>query len=184
MPEGRTVQRFDVNPIGKLTKTPTGGARIPANIARTGLQTYFDERGNKIVEYRSPDEVFSQKTLDSIALAAVTVGHQGLITPENFKTHSVGMASEKAPGRVKIDGVADEFVSQDLIVNDGPTLRRVDTGDLCETSAGYTAKVIMRPGTTPDGQHYDAIQTDIEFNHIALLKKGCARAGGHARLRL
>src|SRR4030095_16165143 len=69
------------------------------------------------------------------------------------------------------------------------TLRRIDLPDdhkdaLREVSMGYLAEVVPESGVTPDGQHYDAKQTCIRFNHLALLPPGHARAGSGARLRL
>ena len=50
-----------------------------------------------------------------------------------------------------------------------------------ELSCGYTVETIEEAGTTPDGEHYDAIQTNIVYNHLAVVSKGRA---GNARLNL
>src|SRR5688572_1127688 len=49
---------------------------------------------------------------------------------------------------------------------------------------GYLADVVHEPGVTPSGEHFDAVQRGIKFNHLALLPLGGARAGSGARLRL
>jgi len=46
---------------------------------------------------------------------------------------------------------------------------------------GYRSEIEWRDGTTDDGQHYDAIQTKIRNNHIALVDR--ARAGHGARIQ-
>ena len=181
------VRRFDVSTLGKFAKTPTGGIRIPGNISRTGIQIYRDEKGNTIREYRSPEEVFRAETLASVKLAAVTDGHPkaGAVNTENYKQLAVGIVTEKDPlAHVKVDGSQDEFVQSDLIVTDAAAIRDIESGKKTELSAGYEAEVIFEAGVTPQGERYDAVQRNIVINHVALLEKGCARAGGHARLRL
>ena len=50
-----------------------------------------------------------------------------------------------------------------------------------ELSCGYNLRLDETPGVW-EGQPYDAIQRDIEINHLALVDK--ARAGEQARLNL
>jgi hypothetical protein len=50
-----------------------------------------------------------------------------------------------------------------------------------ELSCGYTLNLDETPGTTPTGEHYDAIQRDIVYNHIAIVPHGRA---GVARLNM
>jgi len=44
-----------------------------------------------------------------------------------------------------------------------------------ELSNGYTSEIEFKAGKTNDGFEYDAIQTDIKGNHIAIVDK--ARCG-------
>lgn len=177
------VQRFDVGRLDRAKRTGAGGARVPMSLSRTGVQTYTDDKGNTVREYRSPEEVFAAESLASLASVPITVGHprEG-VTPKNYRSVSVGITTDNAPSR-RPEG-AVEWVDTAGIVNDAPTLERVDTGDLAEVSAGYTADVIPKKGVAPDGQPYDALQTNIRFNHVALLPPGHARAGSGAKLRL
>lgn len=156
---------------------------MAATIARTGVQTYTDSRGNTIREYRPPESVFAPDSLATLGSIPVTVGHppQG-VTPSNHRQVSVGHVSDAPPAR-RADGPV-EWVDAMVIVSDGEALRKVDAGDLTEVSMGYLADVVPERGVAPDGQHYDAIQKNIRFNHLALLQDGHARAGSGARLRL
>lgn len=177
------VQRFDVGRLDRAQRTGAGGARIPGSISRTGVQTYTDAQGRTIREYRPPEEVFAPASLETLASVPVTVGHPPAgVTPLNYRELTVGHASDAPPSR-RADGPV-EWVDNTLIVSDAGTLRRVDSGDLAELSAGYLAEVVPEKGIAPDGQHYDAKQTNIRFNHIALLPAGHARAGSGAKLRL
>lgn len=51
-----------------------------------------------------------------------------------------------------------------------------------ELSCGYTLTLDETPGTTPEGEHYDAIQRNIRYNHLAVVPR--ARAGSLARLNI
>lgn len=177
------VQRFDVGRLDRAKRTGAGGVRVPGSISRTGVQTYTDAQGNTVREYRPPEEVFSPASLETLAAVPVTVGHPPAgVSPSNYREVTVGHASDAPTARRK-DGPV-EWVDGALIVSDGGTLRRVDSGELAELSAGYLADVVPEKGIAPDGQHYDAKQTNIRFNHIALLPAGHARAGSGAKLRL
>jgi len=49
-----------------------------------------------------------------------------------------------------------------------------------ELSMGYTMDLQITDGETPDGEKYDAIQTNLRMNHLALV----TRARGGSKLRL
>jgi hypothetical protein len=182
------VQRFDVGRLDRAKRTGAGGARIAASIARTGVQSYTDEKGRVIREYRPPETVFAQDSLDSLASVPVTVGHPSNgVSPLNHREVSVGHASDAPPSR-RADGSV-EWVDTAVVVSDAAALRRIELPDgdpqaLRQVSMGYLAEVVPESGIAPDGQHYDAKQTNIRFNHLALLPEGHARAGSGARLRL
>jgi hypothetical protein len=69
-------------------------------------------------------------------------------------------------------------------VLDGDTIDRIQRRDLAELSVGYYARLDDAPGTTPEGETYDAIQREIRGNHLALLPAGQARGGRSVRLLL
>jgi hypothetical protein len=177
------VQRFDVGRLNRAQRTGAGGARVPASISRTGVQIYTDSRGQTIREYRPAEEVFAPASLETLASVPVTVGHPPAgVHPGNHREVSVGHASDAPPAK-RDDGPL-AWVETALIVSDAGTLRRVDAGELVEVSAGYLAEVVPEKGVAPNGEHYDARQTNIRFNHVALLPPGHARAGSGAKLRL
>jgi len=156
---------------------------MPATIARTGVQTYRRADGTEVREYRAPEQVFSAESLATLGGIPITIGHPGAVTPANYRQHAVGHVSD-LPAQRKSDSGA-EWVEAQLIVNDGETLARIDReqGDVT-ISMGYTADVLAQPGVTPSGERYDALQTNVRFNHLALWPVGGPRAGAGARLRL
>ena len=156
---------------------------MSATIARTGVQVYRDQTGREVREYRPPETVFAEDALATLGSIPVTVGHPpNGVTPQNHRHVSVGHVSD-APSARKSDGPA-EWIEAALIISDADALSRVEAGELVEVSMGYMADVVPEPGVTPDGQHYDAVQRNVRFNHLALLREKEARAGSGARLRL
>jgi hypothetical protein len=179
------VQRFDVGRLDRAKRTGAGGARVPATIARTGVQVYTDQHGATVREYRPPETVFAPESLDTLGSIPVTEGHPPTgVNPMNHRELSVGHVSDAPPSRRKDGASATEWLETAVVVSDADTLRKVESGELAEVSMGYFAEVIPERGVAPDGQHYDAVQKSIRFNHLALLRDGHARAGSGARLRL
>lgn len=159
---------------------------MPATIARTGLQTYVVD-GKPFVEYRPPSEVFSEASLSSLAGVPVTLRHpRGDVTRDNARDVQIGHASDLPPeAHVKVDGSSDEWIKHVLYIADGEVQDAVERDEAGTISCGYSCRLEMTPGTTPDGRHYDAIQREITFNHVAILTAyEKPRAGGEAKLRL
>lgn len=181
--------RYDSSLLANFTRTAAGGISVPASIARTGIQVYQTPDGRTIREWRSPDEVFDADSLNSLADAPVTVGHpkaNGIaipVTPKNVKELSSGHVAGP-PIRGQVDGDSYTWMSTDLLLTAADAQDAVSSGSVCEVSAGYTCDYDDTPGVTDDGQAYDRKQTNIRFNHVALLPKGAARAGSNAKLRL
>ena len=171
------VHRVDVGSRIRVDhQTPQGHARIPAALARTGVQNYPQADGTVRREYRPPEEVFKATSLKTFDTATVVVGHPATIDPSNWKEHAVGdIRDTKRDGR---------YVASDLVIRDDATLKRIDSGELQELSCGYDCMLEMTPGTSPDGEKYDAIQRDITINHVGLGPKDWGRAGSEVRLRL
>lgn len=161
----------------KVTRSPAGGLRIPAALTREGVFTYRNTDGSVRREYRPADEVFKADALASLEDAPVTDLHPSeMVNTKNFATLAKGHARE-----IKQDG---KFVAANVVVNDADLVSKVDAGERKEISCGYTCKLDMTPGVSPDGEAYDAIQRGIVYNHVALLPVGTGRAGREVALRL
>lgn len=162
--------------VGKVQTLGDGSVRIPARIARTGIQTYHYGDGTSVKEYRPPEVVFSKDSMEGWPGLAVTVGHPSTpVNPNNWN----GLAKGHVQGEPKQDG---QFLALDIIVKDAATIERIQAGELVEVSAGYWVDVEAEPGTTPDGERYDTIQRRVVGNHVALGPKGWGRAGPDVRL--
>lgn len=173
-----TTFRYDSTPLAKGARTAQGFLKVPARIARVGVQTYRRADGSTRKELRHPDDVFAAAALATADVGTpVTIGHPTeFVTPENTKRFRVGALASKA----RADGA---YVSAELLIDDASAIARADARELVELSAGYEIELDETPGVW-QGERYDARQTNIRLNHVALLPAGGARGGRDLRLRL
>jgi hypothetical protein len=180
---GKVVQRelrFDLSQgnTDSRRRTPQGGLIVDANISRVGVFDYTNPDGSKRRELRTPDEVFSKESLASFAHAPLTVEHpDSLVTPDNWKRVSVGHVG----ATVEKDG---KFVSAELHIQDAATIAAIEKGELRELSCGYQCRLDTTPGTHPEFGSFDAKQTGIFGNHVAIGPKDWGRAGPEVRMHL
>ena len=161
------VQRFD-NVAFKATKTDEGFIRDSPIVGRTGILVYRNADGTERREYRPPEEAFKADSLASLMGKPITIGHKAFVT--------AGNAAKVAPvGSVLSAGRQDgNAIRADIVIYN------LDT-DARELSCGYSLNLDETPGITPEGEHYDAIQRNIVYNHVALVPQGRA---GIARLNM
>ena len=163
----------DRAPLNGTRKTGDGYLVAEAFVARTGIQLYGgyelgDER-EVVRVYRAEDEVKAPASVRTYSHAPITMGHPDvLVDSTNHSTLAKGEVSTEAEW---VDGK----LRLPLIVKDEAAIRAVEDGSARELSAGYLADLDWTPGVTPDGEAYDARQTNIRINHVALVPKG--RAG-------
>lgn len=161
------MQRYDRYSF-KAVKTDEGFIVDKPIIGRAGLLTYINADGSRRIEYRPPDEAFKADSLASIRGKPITLGHAAMVNAGNAQ-------NVKILGTVLSGGVQDgNNIRADVSIYTLPT-------DARELSCGYRLDLDETPGTTPDGQHYDAIQRNIRYNHLAVVLKGRA---GVARLNM
>lgn len=170
----KKVKRFDLSEIGKFEMTPQGFMKIPGFATRTGVFTYKDGDGNIRRELRHPDEVFDPASLKTLQNSPVTLDHPPvMVEPTNIHQFIKGYCTDKV-------GVNRELVEAELIVSHKDAIDAIE-GGLRELSSGYTADLKEESGIY-NGARYDFRQTNIKYNHVALVDKG--RAGPEVRLRL
>lgn len=168
--------RFDIGTVEKAERLPDGRLRAPARLTRTGVFRYRNMDGSERREYRPADEVFKRDSLHTFTDSVVTAGHPPeMITARNARTYGVGQIS----GAPRVDG---SHVAATIVVNDADTIDRMERGEMVELSCGYECDLRHESGISPQGERYDAIQTNIRGNHVALVPAG--RAGPTARVRM
>lgn len=172
------VTRYDASKLAKAERTSQGFLKVDGRMARTGVLTYRMADGSTVRELRMPEEVFSPASLSTVkAGVPITVGHRGTITADNARTLKVG--------QTVTDATPEEgrYVSAKLQIEDPEAIRKIDTGELVELSAGYQVDLDPTPGIW-QGQQYDAVQRNVRWNHLAIIGPGQGRSGADVSLRL
>ena len=165
--------RYDRYPAPRVTRTDDGFLRGEAVVTRTGVFRYLNADGSERLELRHPDDVHEADSLASLKMIPITIGHPGLVTSENSDDLTVGTTGET----VRIDG--QDIISA-LTITSKRGLKAIEDGEQ-ELSLGYRLELIAEDGVF-EGQRYTHRQTNIRYNHLALVRKG--RAGGVARLNM
>ena len=134
-------------------------------ITSIGVFPYKLPNGTIRHELRTPEEVFSKVSLDSMANMPIYVGHQydsnkKLIKDEaKRKELAVGFTSDSVVGN-------NVYVATDLKVTRADGVEAIKKG-MQSLSVGYDCEVIPESGTWC-GIHYDAKQVNIVNDHLAL----------------
>ena len=160
--------------------TKDGYMVAEASVARTGIQLYsaselgMDGDPQRVVRvYRSQQEVFAADAMASYAHRPITVDHpQVLVDASNWKEYAKGQTGDE----VVRDG---QFVRVPLLLMDAAAIADFNAGKR-ELSMGYTMDLEIENGMTDDGEKYDAVQTNLRMNHLALVSR--ARGGSNLRL--
>jgi hypothetical protein len=169
------VERFDRGELRSPTKTPAGFLRLDGYATRTGILLYRLPDGTTRRELRHPEDVARADSLSSLAGVPVTDEHPPeLLTPETATRYQRGYTGDE----VSLTG---DKVATSLTVTDAALIKAIAEGRKVELSCGYTCDLDPTPGVW-QGQEYDARQTNIVYNHLAVVPRG--RAGPDVRLRL
>lgn len=187
-PRATRIDRADPRRVARLDRVglrldsesvvrhPNGWVDVWGVATRVGVFLYDDEEnpGRVIREYRPPSEVFRPESLASLHGVPFTIDHPlEPVDASNFRDLVHGSVL-----RVRPEG---SLVKTQIRVATTDALAEIERGTL-ELSCGYTAKLETRSGVTPQGEPFDAVQTGILYNHLALVDR--ARAGSVARLHL
>ena len=146
--------------------------------ARTGIQGYLGTELDKpelpiVKVYRPESSVFAKDSLSTFVGKPTTNDHPPVqVTADNWKEYAVGSIGEE----VLRDG---EYIRVPITLMDATTIKAVQDGKR-EISMGYDMELDWTPGTTSDGQAYDAIMQNLRMNHLAIVDRG--RAGSRARI--
>lgn len=168
------AQRFDSVQLSKTAKLDADGYLYdtPVLTLAEKVFTYHLPDGSVRREYRPATEVFNQDSLASFKGRPITVKHPavGFVNTANIKDLTVGTILSEG----RQDG---DKVIADVVIH-----KPDEMSNKRELSLGYDLDLDYKKGVTAKGEHYDAIQTKIHINHLAIVDKG--RAGRQARLNL
>jgi len=175
----RNCRRFDFMPLAKPEITPDGFVRAQGMITRSGVFTYRRQDGSLIRELRPPEQVFRADSLRSFSGMPMTLDHPPAnLTPKTVSQHTVGTIS--SPTRV------NNHVRADIMILREDAIKAVMNDRKNKLSCGYVCTVVDQAGTFvhADGteERFDAVQTDILGNHVAICDS--PRAGPSAEIRV
>lgn len=162
--------------LGDIRLSDTGYLETFARTARTGIQQYLGAEVGRpdlgiVNVYRDEAEVFSKASLQTFSKIPVTNDHPGQpVTADNWKDVAVGTTGDD----VLRDG---EYLKIGLKITDASAVKAVQSGKR-ELSVGYSCELVWADGVAPDGTAYQAKQTQITADHIAIVQRG--RAGSRA----
>lgn len=137
-----------------------------------GIFEYHNDDGSLRRELRLPEHVFNENSLKTYKGKPIIITHDaGEVNKDNVGDETIGT--------ILSTGYQDgDNVRAEIIIHDTNSMKE---SGLKELSLGYSLDLIEEPGTWK-GEHYDAIQTNIVINHLALVS--AARAGDKARLNI
>jgi len=163
-------------------RTADGYMAVRARAARTGVYDYLAgeigapdsfKPGDTVKVYRDAADVFDAESVRSFIGRPITNDHPSApVTASNWRDHARGAVM----GAMR-DG---DYLAFDLVLMDAAAISAVDAGKR-ELSNGYSCTLDWTPGAAPDGQRYDARQTGIRGNHVALVDAG--RAGPNCAIK-
>lgn len=156
-------------------KTPEGFLIARAPATSVGVFAYRNADGTPRYELRLPEEVFAEESLNSLKMKPLTLLHPDqAVTPDNVEKLQVGSVGSN------ID--TDSYrVYIPLAVTKADGIEAVESGSARALSCGYTCDIEWTSGTWM-GVHYDCIQRNIRYNHVALVP--VARAGDGNAIRM
>lgn len=120
--------------------------------------------------YRPADEI--EKAVDTFNGLPLSLDH--------WEMDASNMPKDKIVGSLGTDAAFDApYLTNSLTVTDADAIKRINSGEFRDLSAGYLCDVEMIDGLF-DGKHYDGRMKNIRGNHVALVREG--RAGHDVRV--
>jgi hypothetical protein len=171
-PAQKKVQRLDSITLDQTYFTEEGYLIDHPIVTSVGIFEYRNPDGSIRRELRLPEDVFATESLASYEGKPIIITHDaGYVDKDNVEQEIVGTILSK--------GYQDgNDVRCKIIIHDTNAIKNIG---LRELSLGYNLTTEETAGVW-NGQPYDAIQRNIEINHLALVDK--ARAGEQARLNI
>ena len=159
-----------------MTRTPEGYLRGDAIASRIGVFEYTNADGSTRKELRHPDEVLSVDSLDTLKQIPVTLTHPPvMVNSANARQYQVGQTGDT----YRVD--EGKHIVVGFTVTDASAVQAVESGQAKQLSLGYTLDLIEESGEY-EGESYTHKQTNIRYNHLALVN--VARAGATATINL
>lgn len=145
-----------------------------AVVTTIGVFPYLQKDGSIIYELRAPEEVFDPESLETLKMIPITNNHPvEKVTQDNIDKLQKGTTGNS----VEHDAYS---VSIPISIKDKEAVQDVKDKKRA-LSCGYRTVLVFDSGVW-NGIKYDARQTNIRYNHIAIVEKG--RAGDAAVMKI
>ncbi|MDY6322529.1 MAG: DUF2213 domain-containing protein [Succinivibrio sp.] len=151
-----------ISPLTRVQVAPYHGSEIPG-WKELGLDPERIYKG-----YRSAEELAKPETVESINGIPIQLQHHMDYADAPAKMTRVGSTGTDGAFRAP-------FLTNSLHIQDKNAIDRINDGSMRELSLAYRYKPVFTAGTSPAGEKYDFLMTDISANHLALVDEG--RAG-------
>lgn len=149
---------------GKPERTPEGWLRVPARLGRVGVLDYRKAGGGVRRELRRPEQVFDAESIRSWEGVPVTLEHPPrALDVSNAQKFQVGTVHS-----VRQDG---RYLVGELLLTSKDAIDDVLSRRRKQISGGYRQVPLESAGEW-EGERYDAEQTQIHGNHVALVRVG------------
>ena len=167
---------------GAWEMTSAGALRCRARVLAVGVMDYSDDElgymadgtgsGGMLVALDSLAESRSLRSLEGVP---VVIDQHTWIEDAQAQAGIIVGYVAGAPV------VEEPYLLADLIITDRVAIDKIKTRQVSEVSSGYDADGVPEPGEY-DGQRYVGKQTQIRYNHVALLPAGGGRGGHDVRI--
>jgi len=171
----KMILRYDRGEIKGKHFTSEGFLKVDAVFTRTGVFDYRNADGSARRELRHPEDVLKDDSLKSMEMLPITLLHpkERVVDADNSKKVSIGFTGEK----ISHDG---SLISGTVMITDKKAIEQIENLDIHELSLGYQVKLVEDKGEF-QGERHDVRQTEIVYNHLAVVPQGRA---GVAELKL
>ena len=171
------VFRSDSMPARSVTRTDEGYLMIDAAIGAVGILQRRYPDGKVYREFRPPEELFRQDSMDTAKLKPITNNHPiqvgGILTPASASKFAVGTNGEN----IRQDS---DLLMSSFVVHNKTAIDAIENGKR-EISPGYLCDLQDAPGEW-NGQKYDFVQRNIRYNHVAIVDR--ARGGRQLSIKM
>lgn len=160
------------------TRTPEGYLQVDGYLARSGLLEYSDGV-ETWTEYRPKQELHDAAR--SWLRTPITDEHpDDMVNASNWTQLAKGHLMQSIEIETLADG--EDYIRAGMLITDKALVDKITsaTGPR-ELSIGFSAAIVPTPsGHADDGTRCDAVQLQLDGNHVAVVAQG--RAGPSARL--
>ena len=163
-------------------ETEEGFLRCPIRVLRSCVMPYalseLEEpppgAPDPVMMFVDMDSMTAPDSLRSLEGVPIVTWDHMWATLDGVRTVSKGNVA----GSPRVNG---PYIETDVLATDAQAIQDIKDRKIGEVSAAYTAKAVFEPGVF-DGVPYDARQTNIRYNHIAIIPEGAGRAGVDVRI--